>query len=187
MLTAWGDESQSNRVLDPGTYILAAVVTLDEDLDAMRQAMMALRLAGSAKVHWRTDSDTRHRKIVADICQLPVAGVVVIRQVSGEDSKRSRRKCLEVLLAELQEFGCRSLTLESRGRADDRRDVETTRHLQRRRQRGSDVRLFHEVGPKEPLVWIADALCGAVVQDRCGSPANLAQLAQHLDIRVVDA
>lgn len=186
MLTAWGDESQSSRPLDPGAYILASAITFNEDLDTMRQAMSRLLLPGTKKVRWHDDRDARHREVVDRIAELPVEGFVVVRCVAGDSGERSRRKCLEAMLAELQALGCSSLTLESRGRADNRRDMEMTRHLQRRKHSGAAVRLFHEVGPKEPLLWIADTLCGAVMMDRCGQPEFLDRLSNRVRVRVIE-
>ena len=186
MLTAWGDESQSSRELDPGTYILASAITLDQHLEAMRQAMSKLLQPGARKVRWHNDSDARHHEAVERVAALPVKGFVVVRCVSGDSGERSRRKCLAVMLAELQALGCSSFTLESRGRADDERDMEMTRHLQRQKHPGAAVRLFHEVGPKEPLLWVADTLCGAVMTARCGRPEFLDHLADRVRVTVID-
>lgn len=186
MLTAWGDESQSSRTLDPGTYILASAITLDRDLDAMRQAMGKLLSPGAKKVRWHDDRDVRHREVVDRIAGLPVEGFVVVRCVAGDRAERSRRKCLATMLAELQALGCSALTLESRGRADNQRDMEMARHLKRQRHPGAAVRLFHEVGPKEPLLWIADTLCGAVMAARCGRPEFLDRLADRVRVQVVE-
>jgi hypothetical protein len=38
------------------------------------------------------------------------------------------------------------------------------------------LRLDHEKGPLEPLLWIADATCGAVVAHRCGNPEFMNKL-----------
>jgi len=63
-LSAWGDESQSNASRDPGTYILAVAALFDADLDAARDAMSQFRLNAKRKLHWRSDSPSRHRKVV---------------------------------------------------------------------------------------------------------------------------
>lgn len=187
MLTAWGDESQSSRTLDPGTYILASAITLNDDLDTIRQAMSKLLMPGAKKVRWHDDRAARHREVVDRIAGLPVEGFVVVRCVAGDSGERSRRKCLEAMLTELQALGCSSYTLESRGRADNQRDMKMTRHLQRQKHPGAMVRLFHEAGPKEPLLWVADTLCGAVMMDRCGRPEFLDRLSRRVRVRVIEA
>jgi hypothetical protein len=187
MITAWGDESQSNGTLDPGTYILAAALTFDDDIETIREGMTRLLLPGNRKVHWRDDSAARHRRVADTIAKLPVEGFVVVRHAPQDSPERSRRKCLSVLLPELRTLGCETLTMESRGTADDGRDRDMVRHLQRQKCPGGGVRLFHEVGPKQPLLWIADALCGAVMDQRCGEPVNFNRLDGRITIRVIEA
>lgn len=64
--------------------------------------------------------------------------------------------------------------------------MEMAQHLKRQGHPGAAVRLFHEVGPKEPLLWIADTLCGAVATARCGRPEFLDRLAERVSVQVVD-
>lgn len=187
MLTAWGDESQSMAALDPGTYILAAALSFDEDLAAIRSTMERMKLPSERKMHWQSDSPARHRKVVDAISELPVEGFVVVRATSQDRAERSRRKCLEMLLHELHGHLCSSLTLESRGKADDKRDVDLVGKLRRRRLPGGSVPVFHEVGPKQPMLWIADAICGAVMHHRCGEPEYLARLERRVTVSTIDA
>lgn len=157
MLTAWGDESLSSAARDPGTYILAAALSLDENLEKIRTTMEDTRLRTERKMHWRADAPARHRQVISTIRSLPVEGFVVVRTAQGDRTERSRRKCLEALLRELDALGCTALTLESRGRPDDARDLAHVRRLQRGRCPGANVPLYHEVGPKQPMLWVADA------------------------------
>lgn len=92
--TAWGDESQSNSTLDPGTYILAVALTFNDDIETIREGMTKLLLPGNRKVHWRDDSAARHRWVANTIAELPVEGFVVVRHAPQDSAERSRRKCL---------------------------------------------------------------------------------------------
>ena len=51
---------------------------------------------------------------------------------------------------------------------------------------GGAVRLLHEVGPKQPLLWVADAMCGAVTRDRSGESAYLDRLVARVTVRVIE-
>jgi hypothetical protein len=127
---AFGDESSSDRRFDPGTYILAAALVAEVDVDVVRSGARRLRLAGAKKAHWRDDSNARHDVVVDTIAELPVEGVVVVRRGGvGEREERRRRKCME-----------------------------------------------HARGTEEVLLWVADALCGAVVAARTGRPRWLERL-----------
>lgn len=172
---------------DPGTYILAAALSFDEDLEAIRLTMETMRLPSERKLHWRADRPGRHRKVIDKIAELPVEGFVVVRTSLCDKPERARRKCLEALLMELSAHECTSLTLESRGKHDDRRDIEHVGKLKRQRSPGCTVPVYHEVGPKQPMLWVADALCGAVMEARCGTPEYLDRLSGRVTVQIIDA
>ncbi|GAB3164510.1 hypothetical protein GCM10027059_20740 [Myceligenerans halotolerans] len=56
MFAAWGDESGSDKNLDPGAYMLGTAIVDPARADEIRDATRALRLKGQRKVHWRDDS-----------------------------------------------------------------------------------------------------------------------------------
>ncbi|WP_410666972.1 hypothetical protein [Amycolatopsis sp. cmx-4-68] len=186
---AWGDESGSHAVRDPDVYLMAAAISEAKYIDQLRGPMEALRLPSSGpKLHWRAESSQRRAQIVDVIASLPLDGFVVVRRGSKFDrSERQRKKCLEHLMVSLAELGCGEIVLESRGRADDQRDADVVDHLRRRRMLSSDIHLSHQRGPAEPALWIADALCGAVSQDRLGEPRYLKTIASRVTVEVLEA
>ncbi|NAS25140.1 hypothetical protein GT755_26085 [Herbidospora sp. NEAU-GS84] len=188
MYVAWGDESGSDARLDPGTYLMAVAVGEAHVVPHVREQMRGLLLRGQRKVHWRDESHDRRLKLVDAIADLPVEGFVVVR-VAGEADRpeRRRRKCLETLFRELSVLECGELVLESRGPADDRRDREMLEHLRRRRSLTAPLRLFHEPGPSEPMLWIPDVLCGAVGHSRTGAGEYLERLASRVTVHLVRA
>jgi len=187
MMSAWGDESGSNARKDPGTYLMAAAILANEDVGTSRDAMSRLLLPRESKVHWRDDQAARRRQVVNAVLELPVEGFVVVRQsMGGEPSERARRKCLDRLLPELEALGCSSLVLESRGAVQDRRDMAMIDALRRTRAVSSAIKVDHQPGPKDPLLWISDALCGAVVASRTGDPSYLQALASCTTIELID-
>lgn len=183
MLTAWGDESVSNTVRDPGTYILAVALTLNEHLDDLRDAVEKLRPRRAKKLHWHDDTDARHHTVLQGLATLPFESFVVIRSAPGDRLEHSRRKCLDLLLRELEQLGCAELTLESRGPADDQRDRQLLQTLRRARHPAGAIRLHHEAGPRQPLLWIADAVCGAVRRNRAGHSEFLGYIEDRTTIR----
>lgn len=169
--TAWGDESGSDTKLDPGAYVMGAAVIDPGAVEDVRKAVADLRLPRERKIHWRDDSDKRHDEVVDAMLGLKVEGFVVVRVGPQSDrSERRRRKTLEPFALGLAGMGCDTLTLESRGPADNRRDIDMVQALRSSRVLTEPMRVQHATGPAEPLLWIADALCGAVVSARRGDP-----------------
>ncbi|MFC6712653.1 hypothetical protein [Branchiibius cervicis] len=137
--------------------------------DDTREQIARLRLPGQVKLHWRNESDRRRREIIRAVASYNLAHLVVVRPLEHpERSERQRRKCLQRLVDELERLNVFDIRLESRGRADDRRDVEMLNVL-KTSQAAARTRLSHFVGRTEPMLWIPDAVCGAVVSARTGS------------------
>jgi hypothetical protein len=91
---------------------------------------------------------------------------------------------MERLLAELELRSVRMVVAESRGPGDrlDRLLVDT---LRAKGAVGSAVRVEHAPGPTEPLLWVADTVCGAVVQDRCGDGTYLRELGGAVQVILI--
>ena len=86
--------------------------------------------------------------------------VVVVRDGQpGEKPERRRRHYMERLLYELDSLDIDSVTFESRGPKDDKRD--------------------------EPTLWIADAVCGTVVQFRTGDVTYLEAIRAQAELRML--
>lgn len=182
-LHAWVDESGSDQRRDPGTYILAAAITSEASEDHMRQAMVRLRLPGQRKLHWHDEKDRRRRQISTAIASLEQTHLVVVRASDPSDTqKRRRNKCLERLLVELEMRGVTHATFESRGPADDRRDLDLVQALRGTRRLSPSLRIDHLQGPKEPLLWVPDAVCGAVTTARITSDEYLEILGEQVAI-----
>lgn len=185
-LVAWGDESGSAASTDPGVYLMSAVITEVDRAHELRNAIRPMLLPSRRKVHWRGDSRAQHDRVIELMTGLPIEALVVVRIGPDTDrDERQRRKCLEHFLPELSERGCDHLILESRGRADDRRDRNMLDAL-RAQRRISGFRLEHVAGPADPVLWLADAVCGAVVASRTGEPHWLAAIEDQVTVHHVD-
>ncbi|HVX29949.1 MAG TPA: hypothetical protein VHA53_05675 [Nitrolancea sp.] len=49
----------------------------------------------------------------------------------------------------------------------------------------SKMRVGHVAGPREPMLWVPDAICGAVVQDRIGDRTYLKTIRASADLQVI--
>lgn len=182
MLTAWGDESGSQPDRDPDTYLIAAALCEEEDLPQWRKTMVDLQLPGEKKVHWHGSSDERRHTLVDAVAALPMAGLVVIHTEADATDRRHRRKCLEFLLPNLAEMPCSHITLESRSHLD-RSDVDLLHKFRAQKVITSGLRVNHAIGRVEPALWVADVVCGAVVQARVGNSDYLDKLGGAIDLR----
>src|SRR5882757_207147 len=76
---AFVDESLSNEIRDPNTYILAAAICDEPALEDARATVASLRLKHQVKVHWHDEDDKRRVLIAETIAFSPVRHVVVVR------------------------------------------------------------------------------------------------------------
>lgn len=187
-IRAFVDESESNRAKDPDTYLVGAVVVGSEDAAAVRERIAALKLRGQSKLHWRDESDRRRRQIIRTVADMPVTAVLAAHVDADRAPEARRHRALRTLLPALSSLGVTRVELESRGRAADQRDRKLFDGMRRSHMFGEDpppMRIEHPVGHAEPGLWIADAICGAVVSARCGDPAFVNALGARL--RLLDA
>lgn len=182
-LRAWIDESGSEWAQDPGTYVLAAAIGRYEAEQAIRDRISRLRLPGQVKLHWRDENTKRRSKITLAVAGCDIEHLVVVRAGAVDDRpERRRRKCLERLLYELEVKSVYDIMLESRGPADDRRDIQLLNALRGQHYLSTAARLTHLVGRHEPMLWIPDAVCGAITSARTGDPSHRAVLEARLTL-----
>ncbi|OHV33855.1 MULTISPECIES: DUF3800 domain-containing protein [Pseudofrankia] len=183
MFHAYLDESGSDQARDPHTYLLAAAICEPAKLDQLRSTMRDLLLPGQVKVHWRAEQEKRRRQIMETVASIALEHIVVIRDGrEGERSERRRRHCLERMLFELDQLGVEQVVVESRGRKDDQRDRGMLDILRTQKVVRGQLRMDHRPGPEEALLWIADAICGAVTRDRTGDPQFLETVSSRLTV-----
>lgn len=182
-LRAWVDESGSDWAHDPGTYVLAAAIGRPDAEPAIRAQISRLRLPGQVKLHWRDENAKRRSMITHAVAGYDLEHLVVVRAGAANDRpERRRRKCLERLLHELETKAVDDIVLESRGPADDRRDIEMLNALRGQHYLSTATRLTHVVGRLEPMPWIPDAVCGAITSARTGDPGLQAILKDRLTL-----
>lgn len=182
-MRAWVDESGSDHTRDPGTYVLAAAISRPPTEATIREQLQRLRLPGQIKLHWRDEDPARRLAITHTVAACDIDHLVIVRiGADHERTERRRRKCLERLLHELEARNIIDVVLESRGGADDRRDIQMLNALRGQHYLSSGIRLTHVVGRYEPMLWIPDAVCGAVTSARIGEPSHQSILKQRLTL-----
>jgi hypothetical protein len=161
--TAYVDESEPDpRSGSAGVYLLAAALIEDVEHDAVRAVMERLRIRGQKKLHWNAEEPKRRTVIAETVARLPAMHLVVVRTDAAATAERRRRKCLEILLPELERAKVDRVYLEARERKQNQRDVQLLAALRAQQLIGSGLRLDHVPGPREPLLWIPDVVAGAV-------------------------
>lgn len=174
---AFIDESSVNRGDDSQEYLLCAAVIDVDACDATREALRPLLLPGQIKFHWTDESKKRQAEIVTKVVDLgPMSVVVAHLDARARKTERYRRKCLETLYHELMTMEVFDLTLESRSSAQDNNDAA---HIVALQGAGLDrrMRIAHARGGDEPLLWIPDAVLGAINASHLGDQSHFDRLA----------
>lgn len=183
MWRAYVDESESNQRLDPNTYLLAAAILHDDHAADARHLVSALRPSGHTKLHWHGESHQSRKAITATIAQIPALHVVVVRAGrTGESSERRRRKCFERLAYEFDVRDVAHIIAEARERKTNARELTYFNQLRSSGIAKTSMRLDHVPGPLEPLLWIPDAVAGAVTAARSGQPQYFDDLAGLIEL-----
>ncbi|TQM01716.1 DUF3800 domain-containing protein [Pseudonocardia kunmingensis] len=181
--SAYVDESEPDpRSGGSGVYVLAAARIEHADRDAARAALTGLRLRGQRKLHWHEESDQRRKDLVAAVAALPALHLVVVLVDAAASSERRRRKCLTRLLGELDRDGVAEVCLESREAKQNRRDRQLLDVLRSQRSLGPGLRMQHQPGPVEPLLWVPDIVAGSIGALRRGDPGYHDRLAGMLTV-----
>jgi hypothetical protein len=177
---AFLDESSANRGDELQEYLVCAALIDGEDCDSVREQLRPLLLPGQIKLHWTDESERRRRDIVSRIVGLgPMSIVVSHLDARRKRVERYRRKSLEVLYHELVAMETFDLTLECRS---DSQDKEDRAHIVGLQSQGLDrrLRIGHQRGGDEPLLWIADAVLGSINAAHLGNPGHYDELRSTL-------
>ncbi|MCC4247765.1 hypothetical protein [Microbacterium testaceum] len=180
---AFVDESSTVRSATRQEYLVGAALIPLESCDEIREHLRTLALPGQIKLHWTDESEPRRRTIVKRISELaPMTMVVTHLSERVKKNERCRRKCLEALYHEMVGMEVFDLLLEHRSDTQNKQDLG---HLVALRSRGLDprLRIDHQRGGDEPLLWIADILLGAINAAELGYPAHLEALQETIVVQ----
>lgn len=167
-LAAYIDESSALRSADHQEYMVCAAIVDANDAETIREALYPLRLPGQVKLHWRDESNRRRMDIVEKIASIDsMQAIVTHRSTPSRKTERFRRKCLEQMYYELSAMQIQAVTLESRQEVQNKRDREHIVALQGQGQ-CTNLRIQHVRGGDDPLLWIPDAVLGALNSTHLG-------------------
>ncbi|GAB3695277.1 hypothetical protein [Corynebacterium nasicanis] len=160
-LVAYVDESSARRSATRQEYMVCATLVGSAEAAAVRKHLLPLRLPGQIKLHWTDESRIRRKKITSAVADIDFMQVIISHS-SGTSRKteRFRRKCFEQLYFELSNVGVTEVVVESRQEVQNKRDIAHVVALQTQGQ-CPDIRVRHERGGDNPLLWLPDVVLGA--------------------------
>lgn len=149
-------------------YVVSAAVLLDADV--VGTALGALFDAQRTRpFHWTREGPEARARVVELLCTSGVvAHVTVHHPVGRRRQEQARTAALEELVPLIAAEGATELVIESRRPKDDERDRSTILDV----ARALDLVLTYRWEAKEErLLWLADAVCGAVKEYLLGEDA----------------
>lgn len=168
-LHAWVDESMRHDAAGNGLYLLAAAVGDPARCSGIRQDLRNLLYKRQERMHWRDESDPRRSKIAAAVGQLDLASVVVVAApLDAKKQERARRQCMEVLYSDLCTRGVGTIWQEARTPSLNTHDRKMIAALRGKRLLPAHVRVEFAMPTQEPMLWVPDAVAGAVGCARVG-------------------
>jgi hypothetical protein len=179
-LTAWIDESvivgDAHR---PGTYTLAAVIADGAAVESLREDLQALTERKIVRLHWVAESAKRRDVIAETIAGLGIVAIVVVGSpVHRQKQERARRCCLERLLYELDQLDVSQAWLESRAPSQDKRDRSLVDSARRKGLLSYRTSIEFARPLQEPMLWLPDAVAGAVTASNLGEARWLLALSE---------
>lgn len=182
-LSAWVDESvivggPSHAV---GAYTMAAVVADTAAVHDIRTGLRGLTLKRGGRLHWVDESVKRRDDIAAAVAAIDLAAIVTVGSpVHRSKQERARRYCLERLSYELGRLGVSQIWLESRGATPDRRDLALVDYARDKGLIPPGLKVGFARPRDEPMLWLPDAVAGAVTAANLGERRWLVALSEVL-------
>ena len=178
--TAYVDESFRRSTDGTGYFLLAAVLVPDERHAAVIAQLREDVASGQRRWHFRDERHTSRRKFLSAIAELQAINVSALTYYCQTPSQRkteqARVRCLWNLLPALWDHQVNALVIERREERNDRKDRREIAAAQR--DGAADPQLAYSHGrPKEqPLLWLPDAVVGAIGRNIADNRDELADL-----------
>jgi hypothetical protein len=182
-LSAWVDESVvvGGTKHPYGAYTLAAAVTETAAADDIRADLRRLTLTQGGRLHWVDESNKRRDRIAAAIAAVDLAAIVTVGSpVHRSKQERARRCCMERLFYELGLMGVNRVCLESRTATPDQRDLRLLDYARDKGVVPAGLKVDFARPKDEPMLWLPDAVAGAVTASNLGEPRWLLAMSEIL-------
>lgn len=142
-------------------YVVAAAVLVHNDHAQAREKIRKLLLPGQARFHWTSERAERRFAMLELVAALDVMAIVQASFPCGRKRQnQARRSCLTSLLGDLASHQVGQVVIEHRDEAGDRLDRQT--FVAAKHGGIAEVAYGFRAGADEPLLWVADAIAGAV-------------------------
>jgi hypothetical protein len=156
---------ESIRTGPSGVYLVAAAVVIPADLDRARRTVVSALLPNQPRFHWRNESELQRRVMLERVANLPAKVLAYACRPVPRRQDRARALCIDRMLWDFAELGVTKVTFESREEHNDRKDAFTIRNAQRAKRAPATLQYSFARPLEEPLLWLPDALAGAVIAD----------------------
>lgn len=155
-------------------YVLASVVADPAACHAVRETLRSLTIQRGGRLHWRDEDRKLRDRIAHAVADVDIAAIAVVGSpIDNARQERARRCCLERLLFELGDLAVNHTWLEARAPAQNSKDL---RLVDTARDRGlipTEMRVDFAGPREEPMLWLPDAVAGAVTASELGQPGWL--------------
>ncbi|MGY2085481.1 hypothetical protein [Blastococcus sp. SYSU DS0539] len=167
---------------DDGTYLLAAVVVEHARCEEIRQILRSMLYKRQERLHWRDEELPRRSKIAETVGGLGLSATVVIgTPLAKKKQERARRKCLETLLPTLEGKGVTEVVLEERTPSLVQADHRMIAAVRGKRLITPTLRVATARPKEEPMLWLPDAVAGALAASRNGGQVEWLRLVGYVE------
>ena len=165
---------------------MAAVVTDHGCCGELRRELTELTIKPGVRLHWVGESVKRRDLVAEAVARMDLAAILTVgTPMERSRQERARRCCLERLLYEVDQFGVAEAWLESRAAAQDRRDLRLVDSARRKRLISSDLQVGFARPSAEPMLWLPDAVAGAMSAAVLGEERWLTAMAAVVTVHQV--
>jgi hypothetical protein len=171
-----GFVDESMREGQGGLYVVAAVV-FATDLEDARRATRSVLLPRQVRFHWHQESEPQRLKMLEHLAGVATSAMAyACRPISLRQQERARALCLNRLLWDVRDIGVTELVFESRQQRNNQKDRRTIVHAVKSGIASPTLRYRFERPKEEPLLWLPDAVAGAVATDLAAGGSYLETL-----------
>lgn len=171
-MIAFIDESVrtgSGRLL----YVMAAGVVVKTDADRARDELRKFLSPHQGYFHWADEKPARRLAMLDRLAELDVMAFVTgYYPTANRRQERARASCMTMLVGDLRVEDVDDLVIETRGEALDRHDRQTLLDARHAGIAADSLTYRHAGKLKEPGLWAADAIAGAVATHLAGDDSR---------------